>query len=42
MEAFCLIKMKRIPEALYLYLRHPDPLLSERVFTALAVQLRSK
>ncbi|CAD8184311.1 unnamed protein product [Paramecium octaurelia] len=42
MEAFCLIKMKRVPEALYLYLRHPDPLLSERVFTALAVQFRSK
>ncbi|CAK66693.1 unnamed protein product (macronuclear) [Paramecium tetraurelia] len=42
MEAFCLIKMRRQPEALYLYMRHPDPLLSERVFTALAVQLKQK
>ncbi|CAD8118256.1 unnamed protein product [Paramecium sonneborni] len=42
MEAFCLIKMKRLPEAFYLYMRNPDPMLSDRVFTALAIQLRSK
>jgi len=36
-----LIKLKKIPEALHLYLNHPDPLLSERVFTTLAVFMRT-
>ena len=36
MEGCCLIKMKRIPEALYLYLNQKDWMLSEKVFSVLA------
>lgn len=36
MESCCLIKMKRIPEALYLYISHQDYMISEKVFSVLA------
>ncbi|CAD8193190.1 unnamed protein product [Paramecium pentaurelia] len=42
MESCCLIKMKRIPEALYLYISHQDFMISEKVFSVLADQLRQE